>query len=930
MEFSLTADQKMMQDSVGRTLERTGPLERVRNATDSGEPYAGDVFSALVELGVPGILVPEEFGGLGLSLLDAALAAEMLGRHVSPVPFGGSAVMAPLALSGAGSKAQKVRLLPKVAKGEIVIGVAVSEHAAGSREKAQVTAKGGKLSGRTLFVVDFAGADFFIVADKFANLHLVDAKAKGLEKTLLATIDATRRIGELSFDNVEAEPLAEGNPSATLERIIDAGRIILAADTLGAAERMIEKAVAYAKERKQFGRVIGSFQAVKHMCAEMAAEIEPARAPPLVCGLCLRHVPGTVAPHGRAREGASLGDRTSDCAHGHRSAWRHGLHRSPRPALLVQAHRRQSPVARQPRTRPQRRGDRAGLGGKLGHRSSAAATYACLPKVVSGGLVPPTHEHDRRTGAPCARHNASFPDVPWPREPRPHRQLWLWVGATRAPMTELLVEVHRRLFAKSVTTPAGSGAGDGRQTGFMGEATAYTKDTDGLPVPQRYWASVAIGFGITMAVIDGAIANVALPTIARDLHTDPSLSIWIVNGYQLAITISLLPLAGLGEIVGYRRVYLVGLALFTLASLACAFSRTLTILALARVVQGFGAAGVMSVNTALVRFIYPQRLLGRGIGINALIVSVSAAIGPTIASMILTFGNWPWLFAVNVPFGIASFVIGYESLPRPPRARHPFDLVSAALTAGTFGFLIASIDALAHGEKFILFAAEAALAAIFANILIRRERAVRAPLLPVDLLRIPMFRLSVATSICSFVAQMQALVALPFLLQLHFGYTAVETGLLITPWPIATGIAAWFAGRLVDRIPVGLLGAAGLLLFAAGLLALALLPVHPHAFAIVWRMALSGIGFGMFQTPNNRAILNSAPRERSGGASGMLGTARLLGQTTGAALVALVFARMGINGAAACLYISAGFALAAAGVSSLRLLDGAEPPRPAR
>jgi alkylation response protein AidB-like acyl-CoA dehydrogenase len=277
MEFALTSDQKMMQESIGRTLERVSPLERVRKSADAKEAYAADVFKALIELDVPGILVPEEFGGLGLSMLDAALTAEMLGRHVAPVPFVGASVMAPLAILGAGSDTQKKTWLPKVAAGETIFGVAVSEQAAGAREQAEVTAKAGKLSGRALFVVDFSGADHFLVADKFAGLHIVDAKAKGLEKKLLTSIDATRTIGELVFDNVEAETL-RGDTAATLERIIDAGRIALAADTLGTAERMIEKAVAYSKERKQFGRVIGSFQAVKHMCAEMAAELEPARS----------------------------------------------------------------------------------------------------------------------------------------------------------------------------------------------------------------------------------------------------------------------------------------------------------------------------------------------------------------------------------------------------------------------------------------------------------------------------------------------------------------------------------------------------------------------------------------------------------------------------------------------------------------------------
>jgi alkylation response protein AidB-like acyl-CoA dehydrogenase len=278
MEFALTQDQKMMQESVGRTLERVSSLERVRKAADKGEAHAKDIATALAELGVPGILVPEEFGGLGLSLLDAALVAEKIGRSVSPVAFVGASVMAPIAIGGAGSAEQKTKWLSKIAAGEIVTGIAVSEQASGAREKAQVTAKGGRLSGSAQFVVDFANADAFVVADRLANLHLVDARAKGLEKTLLTSIDATRAIGALAFDNVEAEPLASGNHAATLERMIDAGRIMLAADTLGAAEHMIEKAVAYAKERKQFGRVIGSFQAVKHMCAEMAAELEPARA----------------------------------------------------------------------------------------------------------------------------------------------------------------------------------------------------------------------------------------------------------------------------------------------------------------------------------------------------------------------------------------------------------------------------------------------------------------------------------------------------------------------------------------------------------------------------------------------------------------------------------------------------------------------------
>jgi DHA2 family multidrug resistance protein-like MFS transporter len=446
-----------------------------------------------------------------------------------------------------------------------------------------------------------------------------------------------------------------------------------------------------------------------------------------------------------------------------------------------------------------------------------------------------------------------------------------------------------------------------------------TDTADGLPLPRRHRAVLTIALGIIMAVMDSAIANVALPTIARDLNASPAFSIWIVNGYQLAITISLLPLASLGEIIGYRRVYLAGLVLFTLASLFCALSHTLILLTFARVVQGFGAAGIMSVNSALVRFTYPHRMLGRGIGINALVVAVSSAAGPTLAAGILATATWPFLFAVNIPFGIAAVIIGSRALPHGLRSRHAFDWQSAVMSAITFGLGITAIDSVGHGEAAPLYLSEAIVAALACILLVRRQLSAASPLLPVDLLRIPIFTLSICTSIASFCAQMLSLVALPFYLRDHFGYSAVEIGLLITPWPIAICFVAPIAGRLVDRHPAGLLGGIGLLLFAAGLATLAFLPPHPAMLDVIWRMALSGAGFGLFQSPNNRTMIAAAPRERSGGASGMLGTARLLGQTIGAALVALLLARYPADGTHIALLVSVGVAIFGAALSTLRL-----------
>lgn len=265
---------------------------------------------------------------------------------------------------------------------------------------------------------------------------------------------------------------------------------------------------------------------------------------------------------------------------------------------------------------------------------------------------------------------------------------------------------------------------------------------DGLPLPQRYGAILTIVIGISMAVLDGAIANVALPTIATDLHATPASSIWVVNAYQIAIVISLLSFSFLGDMFGYRRIYKCGLVVFLLSSLFCALSDSL---------------------------------------------------------------------------------------------------------------------------------------------------------------------------------QMLAMVSLPFYLQTVLGRSEVETGLLLTPWPLATMVMAPLAGYLIERVHAGLLGALGLFIMAAGLFSLVLLPASPADINIIWPMILCGAGFGLFQSPNNHTIITSAPRERSGGASGMLGTARLLGQSSGAALVALMLNQFGDNGTHVSLIAAAILAVIAACVSGLRI-----------
>ncbi len=459
---------------------------------------------------------------------------------------------------------------------------------------------------------------------------------------------------------------------------------------------------------------------------------------------------------------------------------------------------------------------------------------------------------------------------------------------------------------------------------------------DGLPIPQRYWAILTLMVGLAMSCLDTAILNVALPTIARDLKVDPSDAIWAINAYQLAVMVSLLSFASIGDIFGYRRVYRFGIVLYTAAAFISATAGSLEMLVLGRLLQGLGAAGLMSVNTALVRHTYPARQLGRGIAMTSLVVATSSAAGPSVAAAILAVASWPWLFAVNVPIGILTFVLSMRLLPSTPRSEHRFDMVSAGLCAVMFGALICGINGIGHGQAVVGVVAEFAASGLTGYLLVRRQFTQAMPLLPIDLFRRPIFALSVTTSVCSFVAQGIAFVALPFYFHDALGASAVTTGLLMTPWAVMTAIMAPIAGRLADRYPAGILGGIGLTVLAAGFVSLAMIPTHPSTTEVLLRVALCGLGFGIFQSPNNRSIVASAPLERSGGAGAIQGTARLLGQSIGAALVALVFGLSGSGqGSATAILLAAGFAAAGMLASVTRLFDSvssvaAPPPSEAR
>ena len=453
---------------------------------------------------------------------------------------------------------------------------------------------------------------------------------------------------------------------------------------------------------------------------------------------------------------------------------------------------------------------------------------------------------------------------------------------------------------------------------------------DGLPQPQRGRAMLAIILALTLAVLDSSIVNLALPGIARELQSSAAHSVWVVNAYQLATLVALLPLAALGERVGYRRVYLAGMALFSVASVGAMLATSMPALIAARALQGLGASGVMAVNAALVRLIYPRAQLGRGMAINSLVVATASMAGPSVAAAILSVASWPWLFAMNLPLGLLTWWQARRALPgNPPAASAAprFSAIDVLLNTAMFALLFLGGEQLgvrgaAHdggtGWGWLLLAAGVAVGAVH----LRRQWGRAAPLFPVDLLRIPVFALSMASSVSAFCAQMLGFLSLPFLLLEAQGRSHMEAGLLITAWPLATALTAPLAGRLIGRYPDGLLGGIGMAVFAAGLLALGLMPAHPAHGDVVWRMALCGAGFALFQSPNNHTIVTSAPLHRSGAASGMLGTARLTGQTLGAVALAAIFVlRPGHDGSAEALalLVAAGCAVVAGVCSSMRV-----------
>ena len=466
------------------------------------------------------------------------------------------------------------------------------------------------------------------------------------------------------------------------------------------------------------------------------------------------------------------------------------------------------------------------------------------------------------------------------------------------------------------------------RSGAAGQAVTdriAREDVDGLPMPRRMLAIGAASFGNALVILDGAIANVALPTIARALDVSGSEAVLIVTVYQLVLVMTLLPFAALGDRIGHRTLYQYGQLVFTAATLLCFFARSLPFLLVVRAAQALGAAAALAVSSALIRAIYPKRQLGRGLGLNSVIVTSSAALAPTLGGLILGIAPWPWLFASAVPLAILSLILG-RYLPDPRPRDEPFDVQAAALSAATFGLVIAGLEGAVHGSSPVVAAAVAATGAVIGFIFVRHELRSTRPILPIDLLAKPVFALSNLGALCAFVASMNLILSMPFRLQQEFGFSAAETGAVLAAWPLVMIVVAPSAGALSDRFPAGILGGIGMAIACVGILLVATMPHDVGHYGIAARMALTGAGFGLFLSPNARLQIGSAPPDRAASAGGLISTTRLLGQTLGATLAAAMLAYK--LGGAIPPFVSAGLALIAGLCSLARMRPTLRKPQP--
>ena len=399
----------------------------------------------------------------------------------------------------------------------------------------------------------------------------------------------------------------------------------------------------------------------------------------------------------------------------------------------------------------------------------------------------------------------------------------------------------------------------------------------------RSLAFCALILATVIAVLDISAVNLALPSIAADLGLDISHVLWLSKANLIACAIAILPCSALGDVLGHRRCLFAGLIIVAAASLGSALSSELWLLITLRTIQGAASAAIMCSTLVLLREIFPPDKLGTALGLNALFVAVTTTSGPAISGLILSFVSWRWLFVIGPLLAVVALLLGARFLPEKRLQDSRFDALGSLL------ILLIALPLLLFYLKLIT-PLWLLLLPLLIGLFVKVQRSTSDPVLPLGLFANLRFNYAMLASVVAFIGQNSVFIALPIAFQQFMGHSPLMAALMFIPWPLATALAGPWAGRQADRRDPRLVAAAGLAVFAVGLATLANLPADADALDIMWRTAICGLGFGLFQSPNNREILTNADRAHTARAAALLSSARLLGQALGAILVGIIVA----------------------------------------
>ena len=413
-----------------------------------------------------------------------------------------------------------------------------------------------------------------------------------------------------------------------------------------------------------------------------------------------------------------------------------------------------------------------------------------------------------------------------------------------------------------------------------------------LPRVKRDLAYIGIILVVFMTNIDGSIVNVALPQLSRSLQADPQSTVWVTTTYLLAVGCAVPATAALGDQLGRRHLFLMGVPVFTLASLGCALSTTLPMLVAFRAIQGLGSAALFAVIIPIMRMMFPAARMGVIFGINAMATALGVAIGPTLGGIILARLAWPWLFLINVPLGAIAFLLALYAVPKHQGRRGDYDGIGALTIGVAIALFVVGVHLIVDIRTLWIAALLVAVAVGFVVAFLRAERRVPRPVLPLPMWN-GVFSLAVLTAFWSFFGQGVAFVALPFLFQSAYGVSPLQSALLFTPWPAVIVLAAPLSGRLADRFRPAVLAIAGLAVYLVGLILLATLGDHPAQWWVLVCTAICGLGFAFFQSPNNREMQGAVPMSMASSGAAVLNLNRSVAQSAGSGMVSIALVLFG-------------------------------------